>query len=115
MDPNVCCIPLNNGKIKRNRCYVHMYVYILTYNYLIKFFMQQAELIALERTSLLALRQDHEAFFKFTSGLDAAARERLESENIRLTKVHEQIGTKERELYEMFRKDQVLYQINFLL
>ena len=88
-----------------------MFVYILTCNN----FIQQAELIALEKTSLLALRQDHEAFFKFTSGLDAAARERLESENIRLTKEHERIGTKERELYEMFRKDQVVYQINFLL
>ena len=36
---------------------------------------QQAELMALEKTSLLALRQDHEAFFKFTSGLDSAAKD----------------------------------------
>ncbi len=65
-------------------------------------------MVILEQTSLSALRQNHEAFFKFTAGLEYSTKQKLEDENIRLTKAQEQLSTKERELYEIYRKEQVL-------
>ncbi len=53
------------------------------------------------------LRGDHEAFVRFTAGLDAETREHLEAEHRRLNKAQERISARERELYEIYRKDQV--------
>ena len=76
---------------------------------LLPVYLQENELVRLEKMELSELRHDHEAFFKFTAGLESEAKERLETVSIRLTKIHEQISTKERELYEIYRKDQVRF------
>ena len=52
------------------------------------------------------MRKDHEAFYKYTRELDITAKGRLEAENERVTTAKEELVSREKALYDAFKKEQ---------